>query len=60
MYLSMLAQMEDKYPPQAVREAEHRRALAASRSRHNGRRRRLADFLPIRARASAPCADSTA
>ena len=60
MYLSILAQMEDKYPPEAVRDAEHRRALAGSRSRHRDSRRRFADFLPIRARASAPCADSTA
>jgi hypothetical protein len=60
MYLSLLAQMEDKYPPQAVREAEHRRAFDAGWSRRNGTRRSLTDLLPIRARAHAPCADSTA
>ena len=37
MYLSMLAQMEDKYPPQVVREAEHRRAFARSRRSRRGR-----------------------
>ena len=37
MYLALLAQMEDKYPPHLERDLEHRRALARAKPRRHGR-----------------------
>jgi hypothetical protein len=56
MYLSMLAQMEDRYPPPVVREAEHRR-VALRVSRRPRRRPLVGRLVPFRRRAAQPCAD---